>query len=111
MGTKRPHMPIEKLQQALVDTAACEQLARMFNALGDPTRLRILLALAQAEVCVGDLAAAVDLSLSATSHQLRLLRELRIVRHRREGKHVYYTLDDEHIQDLLQRGLEHVQHA
>jgi DNA-binding transcriptional ArsR family regulator len=97
-------------QQTLVDAPTAERLAQTFSALGDPTRVRILSALAETELCVGDLAAALEMSMSAISHQLHLLRELRIVRNRRAGKHIYYALDDEHVHDLFRRGLEHVQH-
>jgi DNA-binding transcriptional ArsR family regulator len=94
-----------------VDSAVAEQLAQVFHALADPTRVRVVSALVGAELCVGDLAAMLDMSISAISHQLRLLRELRVVRRRREGKHIYYALDDEHVGDLFARGLEHVRHT
>jgi DNA-binding transcriptional ArsR family regulator len=97
-------------QQGPVNAATAERLAQTFRAMADPTRVRILSALAETELCVGDLATVLGMSVSAISHQLRLLRELRVVRKRRDGKHIYYTLDDEHIRDLFQRGLEHVQH-
>ena len=97
-------------RQTLVDAPTAERLAQTFSALADPTRVRILSALAETELCVGDLAATLEMSMSAISHQLHLLRELRIVRRRRAGKHIYYALDDEHVHDLFQRGLEHVQH-
>jgi ArsR family transcriptional regulator len=67
--------------------------------------------LSQTELCVYDLAATLGMSQSAVSHQLRSLRELHLVRYRKEGRHVYYQLDDEHIRDLFQRGLEHVEHG
>jgi DNA-binding transcriptional ArsR family regulator len=97
--------------EQLVDSATAERLAQVFRAMADPTRVRILSALAEAELCVGDLAGVLEMSISAISHQLRLLRELRVVRKRREGKHIYYALDDEHVRDLFERGLEHVQHT
>jgi DNA-binding transcriptional ArsR family regulator len=84
-------------------------LAETFRALGDATRVRILHALSQAEVCVCDLAASMDVSDSAVSHQLRLLRSLRLVKSRREGRHIYYSLADQHIVRLFEQGLEHVQ--
>jgi DNA-binding transcriptional ArsR family regulator len=84
-------------------------LAETFRTLGDPTRLRIVEALGQAELCVCDLAALLRLGESAVSHQLRLLRGLRLVRARRDGRMVFYALDDEHITRLLAQGLEHVQ--
>jgi ArsR family transcriptional regulator len=76
--------------------------------MGDPTRVRLIYALAQRELCVCDLAAVLGLSVSAVSHQLRLLRGLRLVKYRREGRLAYYSLDDEHVDTLLRQGLEHV---
>ncbi len=95
----RPHLMAE------ADLAV---LAETFRALGDGTRLRILDALSRAELCVCDLAELVGLSASAVSHQLRLLRGLRLVRPRRDGRHVFYTLDDHHVVDLFRQGLAHV---
>ncbi|MBN1811628.1 MAG: helix-turn-helix transcriptional regulator [Anaerolineae bacterium] len=100
----------EEARQALVAPSTAGRLAQVFRALADPTRVRIVSALARAELCVGDLAAVLGMSISAVSHQLRLLRELRVVRKRRDGKHIYYALDDEHVGDLFALGLEHVQH-
>ena len=84
-------------------------LAETFKALGDVTRVRMLDALARAELCVGDLAELLGLSESAVSHQLRLLRGMRLVRPRREGRLVFYSLDDHHIVRLFAQGLEHVE--
>ena len=84
-------------------------LAETFRALGDPTRVRILDALSHGELCVCDLAAVLSLSQSAVSHQLRFLRSLRLVKPRREGRMVFYSLDDRHVVDLLQQGLRHVE--
>ncbi len=83
-------------------------LADTFQILSNPTRLQIVEALASRELCVCDLAAVVDASQSAVSHHLRQLRQMRIVRYRREGRMAYYRLDDEHITSLLRVGLEHV---
>ena len=83
-------------------------LAETFRLLGDPTRVRILSALAASELCVCDLAALLGVTSSAVSHQLRLLRTARLVRYRKEVKMVYYALDDEHIRTLLAEGLRHV---
>jgi DNA-binding transcriptional ArsR family regulator len=93
----------------LVAEETAASLAETFKALGDPTRVRILDALAQAELCVCEIATLVRLSPSAVSHQLRLLRSLRIVRARRQGRMVYYSLDDYHIKDLFAQGLRHVE--
>ena len=93
----------------LLDDVAAAALADTFKVLGDLTRVRILDALSRAEVPVCDLAGLLGLSQSAVSHQLRLLRNSRLVRSRREGQHIYYTLDDDHIVKLFEQGLEHVQ--
>src|SRR5690606_19640413 len=81
------------------------QLAETFRALGDPTRIRIIQALRQQELCVCDLCQVLDMSQSAISHQLRVLRNLRLVKFRKAGKNVYYSLDDEHIVSLFDQGL------
>ena len=88
------------------DTA--QALADTFRVLGDPTRIRLIAAMAVAERCVGDLASLVGMSESAVSHQLRMLRAARLVRTRRAGRQVFYTLDDGHILALFQQGLSHV---
>ena len=82
-------------------------LAEIFGVLADPTRLKICMFLSESELCVCDLAAMLNLSESAVSHQLRLLRSLRIVKFRREGKMAFYTLDDRHITSLIKQGLDH----
>ncbi len=83
--------------------------AEIFKMLADPNRLRLLHALAQEELCVCDLAELVETSASAVSHQLRLLRTARLVACRREGKMVYYRLDDDHVGRLLREGLRHAE--
>jgi ArsR family transcriptional regulator, lead/cadmium/zinc/bismuth-responsive transcriptional repressor len=90
------------------DSATVEALADIFRILGDPTRIRIVDALAHGQRCVHEIADHVGISESAVSHQLRLMRTQRIVRGRREGRCVYYTLDDQHILSLFQQGLRHV---
>ena len=94
----------------IISEDAAIRLADIFAALADPSRLRILSALAQRELSVGALASLVAMTESATSHQLRLLRAQRIVRARKVGRQVFYLLDDQHIRDLLERGIEHVRH-
>ncbi len=91
-----------------LDPATAQALAETFRVLGDPTRIRLIAAMALAERCVGDLAALVGMSESAVSHQLRMLRAARLVRTRRAGRQVFYTLDDGHILALFQQGLSHV---
>ena len=86
------------------------RLAETFKALSDPTRVRIISLLVDQELCVLDLAAALGISQSAVSHQLRILRDLRLVRWQRAGRQVFYTLDDEHVADLYRCALDHVLH-
>jgi DNA-binding transcriptional ArsR family regulator len=97
------------VQETQLSDATAAALAETFKALGDPTRVRMLDALSHAEVCVCDLAAMLRLTESAVSHQLRLLRSLRLVRSRRAGRHIYYALADQHVVKLFQQGLEHVE--
>ena len=85
-----------------------QQLADVFKVLGDPTRLRILRVLMNQEVCVRDIADELGMGQSAVSHQLRILRDARLVQFRRDGKTVYYSLADAHVFTLLDVGLEHV---
>ena len=93
-----------------VDQELAREMAQLFAALGDPTRVRIISALLEEEVRVSDLARMVGLSKSAVSHQLSTLRQMRLVRRRKAGREAYYTLDDEHVADLYRRSLDHVQH-
>lgn len=85
-------------------------LAQLFKLIGDPTRCRILFALDNEEMCVCDIANVLKMTKSAVSHQLRLLRQSQIVKTRKSGKEVYYTLDDDHIQKLFEIALEHINH-
>jgi DNA-binding transcriptional ArsR family regulator len=95
----------------LVNDVTASRLAETFKALSDPSRVRIVSLLAEAELCVCDLAAALEMSQSAVSHQLRTLRDMRLVRRRRDGRQIFYTLDDDHVADLFRRGLAHVAHG
>jgi len=94
----------------LLDGITATRVADLFKALSDPSRIRIIGLLANAEFCVGDLCLVLGMSQPAVSHQLRLLRNLRIVTARKEGRHVFYTLTDKHIHDLFHQGLAHVRH-
>src|SRR5918992_2300557 len=94
-----------------LDPQSIEGLTEIFRVLGDPTRVRILDALSHAELCVGALASQLGLTESAVSHQLRLLRNTRIVRTRRDGRMIFYALDDKHVLALFRQGLRHVQEA
>ena len=83
-------------------------IANLFKLLGDSTRLKIIMALMENELCVCDLAAVIDTSVSAVSHQLRLLRSERLIKYRKEGKMVYYSIDDDHIKNLVDELKEHI---
>lgn len=100
---------IERTCRAMSSHEDLAGLAGIFKMLGDLTRVRILEALSIGELCVCDLAAALALTQSAVSHQLRLLRAARLVKYRKDGKVVYYSLDDDHVKTLFEQGLEHVQ--
>jgi ArsR family transcriptional regulator, lead/cadmium/zinc/bismuth-responsive transcriptional repressor len=83
-------------------------LADLFKVLGDSTRIKILCALFQAEMCVCDISALLEMTQSAISHQLRVLKQARLVKYRRDGKVVYYSLDDEHVKSIFDQGLVHI---
>ncbi len=95
-------------REASLSRRELDRLSLIFKLLGDPTRLKLVTALMGGEMCVCDLAATLDLSESAVSHQLRRLREAALVRNRREGPVLYYSLDDDHVARLLRLGLDHV---
>jgi DNA-binding transcriptional ArsR family regulator len=99
---------VGRLRESLVGGDAVLGLADTFRAMGDPTRVRILDALSHGELCVCDLAAVLGLTQSAVSHQLRLLKSQRLVRARRDGRMVFYALDDQHIILLFKQTLKHV---
>jgi DNA-binding transcriptional ArsR family regulator len=94
----------------LVSDERAQMVAETFKILGDPTRIKILQTLSKRELCVCDISAVVEMSQSAVSHQLRLLRSSRLVKYRKEGKLAWYSLDDEHVSQLLQLSLKHVTH-
>jgi ArsR family transcriptional regulator len=93
------------------DATTLHQVADIFATLGDPTRARIVFALSQSELCVCDLAVLLNMTLSAVSHQLRILRHMGLVKFRKMGRMAYYSLDDEHASELLAQALEHVEHS
>jgi DNA-binding transcriptional ArsR family regulator len=100
---------VDRAAALMPDEWTFEELAAVFKVLGHPTRLKLVQALFREELCVCDLAALLGMSVSAVSHQLRLLRTLRLVRNRREGKLIYYALDDEHVRQLFAAALEHLE--
>lgn len=95
----------------LISDEAAFQVAETFKILGDPTRVKMLQILLKRELCVCDLAAVLGMGQSAISHQLRVLRAARLVKYRKEGKMAVYSLDDEHIANLLVQGLTHADHG
>jgi DNA-binding transcriptional ArsR family regulator len=102
---------LDRVEQARSETVSekeIERLSAIYKILGDPSRLKIVMALKNVEMCVCDLAAYLGLTESAVSHQLRRFRDLALVKSRREGQVIYYSLDDEHVAELLNVGLEHI---
>jgi DNA-binding transcriptional ArsR family regulator len=99
---------IKRAKKDAIPEKDLEHLALVYKAIGDPTRLRIAMALKGGEMCVCDLAAFLGISESAVSHQIRRMKDLALVKGRRDGQVLYYSLDDEHVADLLLIGLEHV---
>ena len=83
-------------------------LAELFKIFGDPTRIRILYAMLDTERCVNDIAGVLEMSQSSVSHQLRILKTSKLVKGRREGKSIFYSLDDEHVRSILNMGMEHI---
>ncbi len=84
-------------------------LAELFKVFGDSTRIKILYALIEGELCVGDMAQLLNMSTSAVSHQLKILKDAKLVRFRRAGKIIFYALDDEHVRNILSTGMEHIE--
>lgn len=102
---------VRQAKHALGDASSAAEAARIFAVLSDPTRMRVLIALSGSELCVTDLAAATGVNRTTISHQLRVLRGHRLVRRRRDGKVVYYALDDDHVMALLNMATAHVAEA
>ena len=99
---------VEKVRAALPDEDILADVAELFKVFGDSTRTRILSALFVSELCVCDIANLLSMTKSAVSHQLRILRQTKIVKYRKQGKEVYYSLDDEHISRIYKMALEHL---
>lgn len=99
---------VDKVQTDLPDDEVLYDLAELFKVFGDSTRIKILYSLFQAEMCVCDIGIILGISQSAVSHQLRVLKQARLVKYRREGKVVYYSLDDDHIKRIFNEGLNHI---
>jgi len=99
---------IEQVAAEMPDTDTIERLADFFKLLGDPTRVKILTALAAGELCAGDIAEALKMERTAISHQLRILRTARLVKARRDGKMICYSFDDGHVGGIILQALEHI---
>ncbi len=98
----------EKLRELLPDAESLEALAGLYKVFGDQTRIKLLCTLLEGELCVCDLAELVGMSVSAVSHQLKILKQARLITHRRAGKTVFYSLADDHVKIMLSNGIEHV---
>ncbi len=108
-GFLHVHMDkVDHVMETLPDESTLNQLSDLFRVFGDGTRIRILYVLFEDEVCVCDLAKILNMTQSAVSHQLRILKSARLIRSRRDGKTVFYSLADDHVRTLLKQGTEHV---
>lgn len=108
-GTQCVHeTEVAHCRAKMPDEAVLCELGDFFKTFGDSTRIRIVSALISGELCVCDIAAALDMTVSAISHQLRVLRQAKIVRTRRDGKQIYYSIEDQHVGILFTMGLEHI---
>lgn len=101
---------IENVKSHLINESTAVELADLFKALGDPTRVKMIHALVQSELCVHDLTQVLAMGQSAISHQLRLLRNMRIVKRRKVGKTVFYSLDDDHVEQIFMLTMQHLKH-
>ncbi len=99
---------VENIRKDMKSQEVIDKLSRTFSLLGDPTRIRLIFILSKAELCVVELSHLLGMSHSAISHQMRALKDLDLVKYRKEGKRVYYSLNDEHIENLFKEGLRHV---
>ncbi len=99
---------LNKVKKNMPNEYAMRNLTEFFKIMGDGTRIQILCALIQNEMCVCDLAVLINVTKSAISHQLRSLKEAHLVKSRRSGKNVFYSLDDEHVKDILEKALDHI---
>jgi DNA-binding transcriptional ArsR family regulator len=99
---------VERVKKHMPEEETLYDLAELFKVFGDTTRVRILCALFESEMCVCDISILLGMSQSSISHQLRVLKSAKLVKNRKEGKVVYYSLDDEHIKHIFEQGLEHI---
>ncbi len=99
---------VDEISETLPDEDTLEELEELFKTFGDSTRIKILYVLHEGELCVCDIAAMLGMTQSAISHQLRVLRQNRLIRSRREGKNIYYALADDHVHTIITMGIEHI---
>lgn len=102
-------MDNDKIISGMPEETELYDLAELFKVFGDSTRIRILYVLSEEEVCVGDIALILNMTQSAISHQLRILKQNKLVKVRREGKQIYYSLADDHVRVILSMGREHIE--
>lgn len=108
--TEHKHMGVlEKVNEKILSDDEFFAVADLFKMFGDSTRLKILFVLASAELCVCDITKLVGITQSAVSHQLRVLKQARLIKYRREGKTVFYSLADDHVKTILAQGIEHIE--
>ena len=100
---------VDKVKELLPDDDKIFDLAELFKMFADSTRMKIICALKEKELCVGEIAFITKTTQSAISHQLRILKQSKLVKYRKEGKHVFYSLDDEHVIEILMKGREHIE--
>ena len=100
---------VKRVQDKQPDDEYLYELADLFKVFGDTTRIKIIYALFESELCVGDIALVLGMSQSAVSHQLRVLKDSKLIKFRREGKVIFYSLDDDHVRTIMSMGMEHVE--
>jgi len=100
---------IKKVKETMPNDELIFDVAELFKVFGDSTRMKIICALLEEELCVCDIAAITNTTQSAISHQLRVLKQAKLVKYRKEGKVVYYSLDDEHVREIFMKGREHIE--
>ena len=99
---------IERVNENMPDEEILYEIAELYKIFGDSTRIKILYVLFEAEMCVNDIAQLLNISTSAISHQLRILNQAQLVKFRREGKTIFYSLSDDHVRTILNQGMEHI---
>ncbi len=102
---------VDKVRPNMPKTSVLYELSDFFKVMGDSTRIQLLWALEESEMCVNDLACLLNMTKSAVSHQLKVLRTAKLVKSTKSGKNVYYSLDDYHVKDILEKALEHIEHT